>query len=81
MKNIGIIIELESDSGKVKKTCFGMITLAREKNSALFAFVVNADIKTLKPDLESFGITNIVDIVIEPEHQHNPVVIAKTTKG
>lgn len=77
MKNIGIIIELESDCGKVKKTCFGMITLAREKSSELFAFVVNADIKALKPDLESFGITNIVDIVLEPEHQHNPVLITK----
>ncbi|MEN8210635.1 MAG: electron transfer flavoprotein subunit alpha/FixB family protein [Thermodesulfobacteriota bacterium] len=77
MKNIGIIIELESDSGKVKKTCFGMITLANQKNSELFALVVNADIKTLKPELESFGITNIVDIVLEPEHQHNPVIRAK----
>lgn len=80
MKNIAVIIETDiskSNREKVKEICLGMITLARAKNCELFAFVVNADIQALKPDLKSFGIANIVDIVLEPELQYNPVVRAK----
>ncbi|MCP4670937.1 MAG: electron transfer flavoprotein subunit alpha/FixB family protein [Desulfobacula sp.] len=85
MKNIGIIIETdtrESDAGKsnnseVKDICFGMITLARQKNCELFAFVFNSEIKALKPDLESFGITNIVDVALAAKHQNNPAIRAK----
>ncbi len=80
MKNIAVIIETDiskPDREEVKEICFGMITLAREKNCELFAFIINADIQTLKPDLESFGIANIVDIVLESELLHNPVVRAK----
>ncbi len=85
MKNIGIIIETdiresdaeELDKSEVKAICFGMITLARQKNCELFAFVFNAEIKDLKSELESFGITNIVNVVLAPEHQNNPAVRAK----
>ncbi len=80
MKNIAVIIETDiskSNREEVKEICFGMITLAREKNCELFAFVINADIQALKPDLESFGIANIVDIVLESELDYNPVVRAK----
>jgi len=81
MNNIGIIIEFEpalkSNKKKIKHACFGMITLARQGNAELFAFVINSDIAMLKSDLESFGITNIVDILLEPELQNNPVVRAK----
>jgi electron transfer flavoprotein alpha subunit len=81
MKNIGIIIEFEpeykSGKKKIKPGCFGVITLARQDNTELFAFVINSDIKALKPDLEAFGITNIVDVVLESEYQNNPVVRAK----
>ncbi len=80
MKNIAVVIETDiskSNREEVKEICFGMITLAREKNCELFAFVINADIQALKPDLESFGIANIVDIVLESELEYNPVVRAK----
>ncbi len=80
MKNIAVIIETDiskSNREKVKETCLGMITFAREENCELFAFVINADIQALKPDLNYFGIANIVDIVLESELQHNPVVKAK----
>ncbi|MCD4742830.1 MAG: electron transfer flavoprotein subunit alpha/FixB family protein [Desulfobacteraceae bacterium] len=79
MENIGIIIE--TDNGKIKETNFGMITLARdnkaETETELFAFVMDADVKVLKEDLESFGITKIVDISLAKEQQNNPVVRAK----
>jgi len=79
MKKIGIIIEFEHKSGKkkIKPGCFGVITLARQDNTELFAFVINSDIEALKPDLEAFGITNIVDVVLESEYQNNPVVRAQ----
>ncbi|MCK5313266.1 MAG: electron transfer flavoprotein subunit alpha/FixB family protein [Desulfobacteraceae bacterium] len=79
MKNIGIIIE--TDNGKIKEANFGMITLARdnkaEVETELFAFVMDADVKALKQDLESFGITKIIDISLVNDQQNNPVVRAK----
>ncbi|WP_457552217.1 electron transfer flavoprotein subunit alpha/FixB family protein [Desulfobacula sp.] len=75
MKNIGIIIEL--DNGRVKESNFGMITLARAKNYELFAFVMDADAKSVKQDLESFGITKIVEICLAPAQRNNPAVRAK----
>ncbi|MCK5100919.1 MAG: electron transfer flavoprotein subunit alpha/FixB family protein, partial [Desulfobacteraceae bacterium] len=75
MKNIGIIIE--TDNKKIKETNFGMITLAKANETELFAFVMDADVKVLKEDLESFGITKIVDISLVKEYQNNPVVQAK----
>ncbi len=79
MKNIGIIIEFEHKPGKkkIKPGCFGVITLARQENTDLFAFAINSDIEALKPDLEAFGITNIVDVVLESEYQNNPAVRAQ----
>ncbi len=83
MKNIGIIIE--SDKGKIKESNFGMITLARAKDSAedsgedtkLFAFVMGADANALKKDLESYGITTIVTVLLADDQLNNPVVRAK----
>ena len=81
----------ESDSGEsnagesntkseIKEICFGMITLARQKNCELSAFVfnseINSEIKTLKPDLETFGISNIIDVVLPSKHKDNPVARA-----
>jgi electron transfer flavoprotein alpha subunit len=81
MKNIGIIIEFESvlksDKKNIKPGCFGMITLARQKNCELFAFVINSEIDVFKPELEAFGINSIIDVELDPEHQDNPVVRAK----
>ena len=75
MKNIGIIIEM--DKGRVKETNFGMITLARAKDTPVFAFVMDADAASVKEDLESFGITNIVEIGLAKDQQTNPVIRAK----
>ncbi len=75
MKNIGIILEL--DKGKVKETNFGMITLARAKDTKLFAFVMGADVNEVKTDLEAYGITTIVNVVLSDEKLNNPVVRAK----
>jgi electron transfer flavoprotein alpha subunit len=75
LKNIGIIIE--SDNGIIKKINFGMITLARAKDTELFAFVMDADAEAIKPDLELFGITNIIDISLGEGQKGNPVVMAK----
>ncbi|MCP4719117.1 MAG: electron transfer flavoprotein subunit alpha/FixB family protein, partial [Desulfobacteraceae bacterium] len=74
MKNIGIIIEL--DKGKIKEANFGMITLARAKDTQLFAFVMGAA-GNLKKELESFGITKIISVLLDKEQLNNPVVRAK----
>ena len=75
MKNIGIIIEL--DNKRIKETNFAMITMARTKDTRLFAFVMDAYADSVKEDLESFGITNIVEIGLAPDQQSNPVIRAK----
>ena len=75
MKNIGIFIE--TDNGKIKETNFGMITLARDNDSELFAFVIDAEAQALKKDLESFGITKIIDISLAEDQEGNPVTRAK----
>ena len=75
MKNIGIIIEL--DNGRIKATNFGMITLARAKDTQLFAFVMDSDAASVKEDLESFGITKIVEVCLAKDQQNNPVIRAK----
>jgi electron transfer flavoprotein alpha subunit len=62
MKNIGIIIELHN--GTIKETNQGMITLARQKDCELTAFVMNADTAALKKNLEPFGITKIVNVCL-----------------
>lgn len=77
MKNIGILIDIEQSTGKIKQADFGMITLARQKDTRLFAFVINGDAVAVKKDLESFGVTDIVDIFIGYELQDNPDVRAK----
>ncbi len=89
MKNIGIIIETEirkedlseSVQTRVRDICFGMITLARDVNHKLFAFVFNCDSEIVKSELEDFGITDIVDVVIEKKYQNNPDVKAKAVAG
>ena len=75
MKNIGIIIEM--DDGKVKETNFGMITLARAKDTKVFAFVMDGHAASVKEDLESFGITDIVEVNLASDLQNNPVIRAK----
>jgi electron transfer flavoprotein alpha subunit len=79
MKNIGIIIE--TDKEKIKETNFGMITLARTGNTRLFALVMGADPSLLKKDLESYGITTIVSVLLPEKDQNNPAVRAKALAG
>ena len=75
MKNIGIIIE--ADNGIIKAANFGMITLARAPETELSAFVLDADVDTVKPDLESFGITKIFDTSLAEDQRDNPVARAR----
>ncbi len=75
MKNIGIIIEL--DNGRVKETNFGMITMARQKDTTLFAFVAGNAGGTVKENLEAFGVTNIVNIDLAQSQLDNPVAHMK----
>ena len=60
MKKTGVIIELEN--GKIKDANFGMITLARSKNRELYAILINGEARAIKEDLESFGISKIVNV-------------------
>jgi electron transfer flavoprotein alpha subunit len=73
IKNIGLIIELHN--GTIKEANQGMITLARQKECELTAFVMNADIAALKKDLELFGITKIVNVCVA-DQESNPCVRA-----
>ena len=75
MKNIGIIIEL--DNGRIKESNFGMITLARQKDTMLFAFVAGNHGAAVKEDLEAFGITRIVNITLAGNQVDNPVAHMK----
>jgi len=75
MKNIGIVVEL--DGGKIKETNFGMITLGRAKDTECFAIVMEGDVGALKEDLESYGITKIIDLSLAKDQKDNPVVAAK----
>lgn len=78
MKNTGVIIEL--DNGKIKEANWGMITLARQKNSDVSALLTGIDAGAagaLKQDLESYGITKIICVNLDTDQQNNPVVRAK----
>ena len=75
MKAIGVVIE--SENGRIKATNFGMITMVRVPDTELFAFVMDADARTVKPDLEAFGITRIIDVSLSADRQDNPVVRAQ----
>jgi len=65
MEHIGIIIESENNA--IKRANYGMITLARQQDASLTAFVVNTDADSLKADLAGYGITKIVSMSITEE--------------
>lgn len=75
MKNIGILIETEN--GNLKSANLGMITLARVANTQLTALVVDVPAAAVRADLESYGITRIVELDLNTEQLQNPVVRAK----
>ena len=71
MEKVGILIELKD--GKIKKTNFGVITLARRKDCELFALILNGDAAACKEQLQQYGIGKIIDLTnAEGPLQWNP---------
>jgi electron transfer flavoprotein alpha subunit len=60
MENIGILIELKD--GNIKKTNFGVITLARQPGCELFALILNGDAGACKEQLQPYGIGKVIDV-------------------
>ena len=60
MEKIGILIELKD--GNIKKTNFGVITLARQPGCELYALVLNGDAAAYQEQLQQYGIGKIVDL-------------------
>lgn len=76
MKKVGILIELKDD--KIKKTNYGVITLAREQGGELYALVLNGDAAAYKDQFQQYGIGKIIEITSgEGPIQWNPVKWAK----
>jgi electron transfer flavoprotein alpha subunit len=76
MGKIGILIELKDD--EIKKTNYGVITLARKQGCELYAFVLNGKGIAYKEHLQEYGIGKIIDITSdEGPIQWNPVKWAR----
>ena len=75
IKHIGVIIE--QDNGIMKAANLGMITMARQKHTILFALVMDGSAGALKEKLSSFGISTIIEIRLAEDFQDNPDVRAK----
>jgi electron transfer flavoprotein alpha subunit len=60
MEKVGILIELKD--GNIKKTNFGVITLARQPGCELYALVLNGDAAAYQEQLQQYGIGKIVDL-------------------
>ena len=78
-KHVGVIPEL--DGRGLKEADMGMITLARQKDTHLFALVLDGSVETLKEKLSSYGVSTLVDIRLAGDLQHNPEVRAKAVIG
>jgi electron transfer flavoprotein alpha subunit len=61
VEKVGILIELKD--GKIKKTNFGVITLARRQGGELFALILNGDAAACKEQLRQYGIGKIIDLM------------------
>ena len=71
MEKIGILIELKD--GNIKKTNFGVITLARRQGCELFALILNGDAAACRERLQQYGIGKIIDLTsAEGAMQWNP---------
>lgn len=76
MEKVGILIELKNN--EIKKTNYGVITLAREQGGDLYALVINGNAGAFKEQLQQYGIGKIIDITSEEGSiQWNPVQWAK----
>lgn len=60
MEKVGILIEFKD--GKIKKTNFGVITLARQPGCELYALIVDGNAAACKEQLQQYGIGKIIDI-------------------
>ena len=60
MEKVGILIEFKDD--QIKKTNYGVISLAREQGGELYALVLNASGSSCKDHLQEYGVSKIVDI-------------------
>ncbi|MFA5905884.1 MAG: electron transfer flavoprotein subunit alpha/FixB family protein, partial [Desulfobacula sp.] len=78
-KHIGVIMELD-DRG-LKDADLGMITLARQKDTRLFALIPDGSAEDLKEKLSSYGVSTLVDIRLAEDLRHNPEVRAKAVTG
>ena len=67
MEKIGILIDLKGD--ELKKTNFGMITLARSDARELYALVLNGKAEDYKAQLQQYGIAKIINIT----SPHGPI--------
>ena len=63
MEKIGILIELKDD--RIKKTNYGVITLARKQGCELYALVLDGNAGAHKEQLQQYGIGKIIDITTE----------------
>ena len=63
MEKIGILIDIKD--GKIKKTNYGVITLARAQEHELYAFVLNGNAERYKERLQQYGVAKILDIAAE----------------
>jgi electron transfer flavoprotein alpha subunit len=76
MKKIGILIEIKDD--EIKKTNFGVITLARAQEHELYAFVLNGKAERYKAQLQQYGVAKIIDITSQDGPiEWNPVQWAR----
>lgn len=76
MNKIGILIEFKDD--KIKKTNYGVISLARQQGGELYALVLNGKGPSYKEHLQEYGIGKIIDIAsIEGPFQWNPDIWAR----
>ncbi len=76
MKKIAILIELEK--GQVKETNHGVITLARQGQVLIHAFVLERVTDQVTQDLAAWGVHKVVEMAfpLDPQVRENPVVLA-----
>jgi electron transfer flavoprotein alpha subunit len=61
MEKIGLLIDIKDD--EIKKTNYGVISLARGMTRELYGLVLNGKAQHYKSQLQQYGVAKIVDIV------------------
>jgi electron transfer flavoprotein alpha subunit len=81
MKKIGILVDTKD--GEIKKTNFGVMTLANAPEHELYALVLNGKAAVYKEQLQIYGVSKIIDISSEqgpiewnPAHWAEAVIAA-----